>query len=99
MSRKTSTAEELRARITDALMRDVGVSERMAQPFVDSIMGCLAGQRVYVPSEPRSYPVLHIRAALEAGQATHEVCKTFNVSRRTLVRLFPGGLPRPRESA
>lgn len=94
MSRPRETADQLRARITDALIRDVGVSERMAQPFVDSIMGCLAGQHVYVPSEPRSYPVLHIRAALERGDTLHSVCKNFNVSRRTLYRLFPGGLPR-----
>lgn len=86
--------EALRAQITDALIRDVGVSERMAQPFVDSVMGCFAGQKPYFPALERDYPVLHIRAALENGKKPGTVCREFGISRRTLNNLFPGGLPR-----
>src|SRR5690606_1431593 len=90
---------ELRDRITDALMRDVGVSERMAQPFVESILRCFAGQQPYFPAPPRHYPELQIRGALENGHTPREVCELFNISRRQLHRLFPGGLPKPQNLA
>ncbi|GAB3305690.1 hypothetical protein [Luteimonas notoginsengisoli] len=99
MSDKHASEAELRARITDALVRDVGVSERMAQPFVDSILRCLAGERVYVARGARDYPVLQIRAALERGHSAKEVCDLFSLSRRQLHRIFPGGLPKPYEKA
>lgn len=99
MSQRRDTESELRERITEALIRDVGVSERMAQPFVESIIGCLAGQLVYVPAQGRDYPLLHIKAALERGDSVRTVCRSFNVSRRTLYRLFPEGLPRGVERA
>lgn len=95
MSRAVATAEQLRAKITDALIRDVGVSEQMAQPFVDSILRCFAGEQPYFPAAPREYPVLHIRAALESGAPVKRVMREFDVSRSTLHKLFPGGLPRP----
>lgn len=95
MSRTAATSEQLRAKITDALIRDVGVSEQMAQPFVDSILRCFAGEQPYFPAAPREYPVLHIRAALEAGTPVKRVMREFDVSRSTLHKLFPGGLPRP----
>lgn len=97
MSRAVATAEQLRAKITDALIRDVGVSEQMAQPFVDSILRCFAGEQPYFPAAPREYPVLHIRAALESGAPVKRVMQEFDVSRAQLHRLFPGGLPRPQE--
>lgn len=99
MSRVRETEAQLRARITDALIRDVGVSERMAQPFVDSILRCFAGDRPYFPSRQREYPVLHIKAALEAGQSVKRVSRDFEVSRSQLHKLFPGGLPRPRSES
>jgi hypothetical protein len=93
--RARPTRAELRARITEALVRDVGVSERMAQPFVESILGCFAGERQYFPAHERSYPTLQIKAALEAGTPVKRVMREYDVSRATLHRLFPGGLPGP----
>ncbi len=98
MSRRP-TREELRERITEALVRDVGVSERMAQPFVESILGCFAGQQPYFPASERSYPAMHIRAALERGTSPKAVCREFALSRTTLHKMFPGGLPRKRKQA
>lgn len=95
MTGKRATADQLRAKITDALIRDVGVSERMAQPFVDSIMACFAGEQPYFPAHQRHYPVLQIRAALEGGESVKRVMHAFDVSRTTLHKLFPGGLPKP----
>lgn len=93
MIRKRDTAEQLRAKITDALIRDVGVSERMAGPFVEAIMGCFAGEQPYFPASEKSYPIMHIRAALERGDAPKAVRHHFGISRTTLHKLFPGGLP------
>ena len=90
------TRAELRARITEALVRDVEVSERMAQPIVESILGCFAGEQPYFPASERSYPVMHIRAALERGASPKAVCREFSISRSLLHKLFPGGLPRKR---
>ena len=87
---------ELRAQITEALIRDVGVSERMAQPFVDSVMGCFAGQRPYFPVARGDDQAEQIRAALERGDPVKRVMSDYSVSRRQLYRLFPGGLPRPK---
>ncbi len=90
---KPDTRTLLREKITEALMRDVGVSERMAQPFVDSIMRCFAGEKPYFPAANRDYPMLQIRAALEQGASVKRVMREFDVSRSTLHKLFPGGLP------
>lgn len=98
MKRTRETEEQLRARITDALVRDIGVSERMAQPFVDSIMRCFAGERPYFPSNERAYPLLHIRAAFDQGATAKQVMRDFKVSRSMLHKLFPGGLPKAQKS-
>ncbi|TAA27656.1 hypothetical protein EA661_12945 [Pseudoxanthomonas winnipegensis] len=86
-------ADELREQMTEALLRDVGISERMSAPIVDAVMRCFAGQQPYFPSGERSYPLLQIRAALQAGRTVKQVCDEFRISRRQLHRLFPGGLP------
>lgn len=94
-----SKDEELREQITDALVRDVGVSQTMAAPFVESIMQCLAGQRVYFPAPSREPPEDQIRHAFEAGATVKEVTRRFRVSRRQIYRLFPDGVPVVRERA
>ena len=38
--------------VTEALVRDVGVSERMAQPFVESILGCFAAIAAFYHRSP-----------------------------------------------
>jgi hypothetical protein len=93
--RKRDTAEQIRTKITEALIRDVGISERMARPFVDAVMGCFAGEQPYFPSSEKTFPLLQIRGALEAGETVRAVCRHFSISRSKLHRLFPGGLPRP----
>lgn len=95
MSRRKGASRDLRAEIRDALMRDVGVSERMAQPFVESVMKCFAGERLYFPAKERRYAVAEIRTALENGVPVKRVLHDHEISRRTLHDLFPGGLPKP----
>jgi hypothetical protein len=66
----------------------------MAEPIVESILGCFAGQQQYFPASERTYPLMQIRAALERGASPKAVCREFSISRSLLHRLFPGGLPR-----
>jgi len=94
MAERKQTDELLRERILSALQQDIGISAAMAKPFVESVMGCFAGERPYFPAKSRAYPVSQIRAALESGIPVKQVMRTFDVSRSKLHDLFPGGLPR-----
>lgn len=94
MAKRTESAEELRERILAAMRADIGISERMALPFVESVMRCFAGERAYFPVEPRKYPIEEIRTALTGGSTPRQVCRKYNISRRQLNRIFLGGLPK-----
>ena len=94
---KAVSESRLRRQLTDAFVRDVGVNDRIAQMFVESVVSCLRGQRVYVPKYRRSWPILLIRSALERGTPVKRVMREFEISRQHLHRLFPGGLPKPVE--
>ncbi|UQA71943.1 hypothetical protein K1516_07490 [Stenotrophomonas maltophilia] len=94
MAKRTESAEELRERILAAMRADIGISERMALPFVESVMQCFAGERPYFPAAPREYPMAEIEAALVAGIPVKQVMSKFDLSRAKLHDLFPGGLPR-----
>ena len=93
-SRKRETEQQLRERIQQQMVHDIGISPHMAVPFVESVLRCFAGERPYFPAAAREYPVLHIRAALERGAAVDEVMREFDISRSKLHQLFPGGLPK-----
>ena len=94
MTRRSETGAQLRARILKAMQADIGISEQMAKPFVESIMRCFAGERQYFPAKEREYPIAEIRSDLERGTPTEEVLRKHDLSRSTLHSLFPGGLPR-----
>lgn len=98
MAGRKESVEQLRERILRAMQADIGISEQMAQPFVESIMRCFAGERPYFPAAARAYPVEEIRAQLRAGVPVKKVASTFMISRSKLHDLFPGGLPAPRDS-
>lgn len=95
MARRKETEEQLRARILSKMREDIGISEAMAQPFVESVMRCFAGEQPYFPAAQRSYPVALIKSALERGGSVKKIMAEFEVSRSKLHELFPGGLPRP----
>ena len=94
MAKRTESAEELRERILAAMRADIGISERMALPFVESVMQCFAGEQPFFPAVVRTYPLAEIRRSLEAGIPVKQVMRDFDVSRSKLHELFPGGLPR-----
>lgn len=98
MSKETDRTEALRASLVRALVDGTGLSERLALPYANSVLAYLQrefpGERVYVPAPQRQYDILQITAALERGESIARVCATHGVSRPTLYRLFPDGLPK-----
>ncbi|CAD1788776.1 hypothetical protein XSP_001057 [Xanthomonas euroxanthea] len=98
MTKRVGTTIELRRRMLEAMRRETGINEKTAVPFVDVIMACFAGERLYFPAEHRRYPVEKIAAAIHDGASVKEVVCRFQLSRTKLYELFPGGLPRPAKS-
>ncbi|WP_146096852.1 hypothetical protein [Xanthomonas arboricola] len=96
MSKRKYASDQLRQRILDAMQRDLGIGEKMAQPFIDAVMECFAGERPYFPSRARKYPIEEIRSALEGGASSKAVVRKFDISRSKLHEIFPGGLPKPK---
>jgi Mor family transcriptional regulator len=99
MSRETDRTEALRREIVAAIVSGTGMREVLAVPLADTVLAYLqteyGGQGLYIPAPPRSYPLLQIEAELRQGAEPADVCRRYNLSRRTLFRLFPGGLPQP----
>ena len=92
---------DLLREITSAIVLKTGTREQIAMEYAAAVMDCLqerkaANGSVYVGSAPRQVDVLQIRAALERGDSVAKVCREFALGRRTLYRLFPGGLPAPK---
>ena len=92
--------DELRRKITRAIVLDTGTGEQIAMHYADAVMRCLDEERaangtIYVPAPERRHDVLQIRAALLRGESPRRVQRTFGISRTKLFELFPGGLPVP----
>ncbi|MGX9960882.1 hypothetical protein ACW0US_19200, partial [Xanthomonas euvesicatoria] len=77
MSTSETPSKELRDRISRAMQKDVGISEKMALPLVDAVMNCLAGERPYFPVRSKSYSIEDLRGALADGASQSEVSYKF----------------------
>lgn len=101
-NRDIDRTESLRSEIVRGIVDQLGVPESLAMPYANSVLAYLqreyAGQQLYIPASPRQYDVLQITAELEKGSPISRVCREHGLSRTTLYKLFPGGLPRPRTS-
>lgn len=89
-----------RRKIVMGIVLDTGTRESLAQPFADAVMRVLDQEKstagvVYVPEPPLQYDALSIESELRRGHTPRSVCKRHGIGRRTLNRMFPGGLPRP----
>src|SRR5580765_8328838 len=98
MRRNRESYDELMRKITTALVVKTGSGEQIAQHYARAVMELLQEEKAangsfYVPSPPQQIDVLQVRAALERGESPKKVCSDNAMSRRTLDRLFPGGLP------
>lgn len=94
-----SKREALRRKLVTGIVVDTGTRESLARPYVDAVMRVLdmeksVGGLVYVPSPPMQHDVLSIDADLRRGVDPKAVCRRYGIGRRTLTRLFPGGIPR-----
>lgn len=101
MHRDCDPYTDLMREITSAIVLKTGTREQIAMQYAAAVMDCLQDRKaangsVYVGSAPRQVDVLQIRAALERGEKIGRVCRAHGVSRATLYRLFPGGLPEPK---
>ncbi|WP_396616781.1 hypothetical protein ACHZ97_04185 [Lysobacter soli] len=103
MSKDLDRTQALHRELVGAIVQETGMREVLAVPIADSLMAYLqreyAGQAIYIPAPQRIYDLGKIRAALERGETPAKVCKDFGFGRRTLDRLFPGGLPRKSAAA
>lgn len=101
-NREVDKTEALRAELVRGIVDDLGVPEVLAMPYANSMLSYLqreyGSQKLYIPASPRQYDVLQIAAALESGVSVSRVCRDFNLSRTTLYKLFPGGLPVARQA-
>ena len=97
MSRDADRIEGLRSDLVRAVVEATGMRETMAMPIANSLLTMLqeryAGERLYVPKSARDSDMDRVREALEAGMKPKAVCRKFGISRSTLYRMFPGGLP------
>lgn len=99
VQREPDSYTDLLREITSTIVLKTGSSEQIAMHYASAVMDCLqtrkaANGMVYVGAPPRRLDVLQIRAALERGESERSVCRKHSISRRTLQRIFPGGVPR-----
>ena len=101
MSQDLDAVAALRLQLIGAIADQTGMREQFCEPFADAVLVFLqreyGGAQLYVPAAPRQYDVLQIAAALKRGESISRVCMEHSISRTTLYRLFPGGLPRADE--
>ncbi len=91
---------DLLRELTSAIVLKTGTREQIAMQYAEAVMQCLqhrktANGNVYVGAPPRQYDLLQIAQALRDGATPRQVCRRFGIGRRTLTRMFPGGLPQP----
>jgi hypothetical protein len=84
--------QALEDELTTALAADTGLRESMARlmviPIVRYLVSEYAGDRIYIPTPGRNYPVAEIRAAFAASRDLTAVCQEYGISRRTLYRIL-----------
>lgn len=98
----TDAVVRLRQLVVRAIVERTGLLEAHALPFAEAVIAGLqaeyGGDRLHIPKLRQR--IAHaarrdaIRADLEAGLKTREVCIRYGLSRTALHRLFPGGLPK-----
>lgn len=97
-TRDIDRTEALREEIVRGIVDQLGVTEAVALPFANSVLGYLqshyAGERLYIPQPSRVYDVGQIQAQLQAGMTPSAVARRHQTTVRQLHRLFPDGLPR-----
>lgn len=101
-SRDIDAAESLRRLVVRGIVEQTGLNEEHAMPYATAVVSVLqeefGGERLHIPKASCAQPIserqLAIRQDLERGDSVKQVRIRHGVSRATLHRMFPGGLPK-----
>jgi hypothetical protein len=102
--RDADSVEYLRKLVLRGIVDEIGMREEHALPFADAVLAVLmthhGGEKLYVPCLPRRTHANKIAEYLRVeGHTVAGACRTFNVSRRTLHRMFPDGVKAEKRQA
>lgn len=101
-TRDIDAVENLRRLVVRGIVEQTGLNEEHAMPYATAVVAVLqtefGGERLHIPKPPASTVSTErhrrIQSDLEAGVSVNQVRIRHGVSRATLHRMFPGGLPR-----
>lgn len=101
-TRDIDAVENLRRLVVRGIVEQTGLNEEHAMPYATAVVAVLqtefGGERLHIPKPPASTAPterqLRIQSDLESGVSVNQVRARYGVSRATLHRMFPGGLPR-----
>lgn len=86
------TIDALQDEFVGVMVRDTGLKPAIARefvrPMIQHLVDTYAGERLYIPTPRRNYPVAEIRGALKSTGDREAVCKRFGISSRTLYRVL-----------
>lgn len=92
-----TTVESLEDEFVAAVCKDTGFQPSLARiivkPIIQHLVDTYAGERLYVPTPRREYPVDEIRRAIEQTDNREAVCERFGISRATLFRVLKDARP------
>lgn len=98
-TRDIDAVENLRRLVVRGIVEQTGLNEEHAMPYATAVVSVLqeefGGERIHIPKVGGSLDrQAAIRGDLERGDSVNKVCLRYGVSRSTLHRIFPGGLPK-----
>lgn len=101
-SREIDAAEHLRRLVVRGIVEQTGLNEEHAMPYATAVVSVLqeefGGERIHIPKASNALLPNDrkdvIRRDLERGDSVNKVRVRYGVSRATLHRMFPGGLPK-----
>ncbi|KRG43212.1 hypothetical protein ARC78_07550 [Stenotrophomonas pictorum JCM 9942] len=101
-TRDIDAVENLRRLVVRGIVEQTGLNEEHAMPYATAVVAVLqtefGGERLHIPKAPpsaaQSERQLRIQRDLESGMPVNQVRIRHGVSRSTLHRMFPGGLPK-----
>lgn len=101
-TRDIDAVENLRRLVVRGIVEQTGLNEEHAMPYATAVVAVLqtefGGERLHIPKPPSATAPterqLRIQSDLESGVSVNQVRARYGVSRATLHRMFPGGLPK-----
>lgn len=103
-SRDIDAVDHLRRLVVRGIVEQTGLNEEHAMPYATAMVTVLqrefGGERIHIPKAAANCTDVDrqelIQRDLESGVSVNQVRLRHGVSRSTLHRMFPGGLPKRR---